>query len=99
MQCSCFSWQQALCVTSLCSYRGGHITGVDVIRHLLPDILVFLTALATLIVNGYIVRKSRRSGRGDGETTITEEPVDVQEVTSEGNDQPVSQPYCCLLAQ
>ena len=59
--------------------------GVDIVRHLLPDCVVFLTALANLVTSGYIVaaiRKVNRRGRGEAEQSLREEGL--QEVSSEG---------------
>ena len=45
------------------------MSGVDVVRHLLPDCVVFLTALASLVVNARVVAGlgRRRQGGAGGE--------------------------------
>ena len=44
------------------------MSGVDVVRHLLPDCVVFLTALASLVVNARVVAglgRRRQGGAGE----------------------------------
>ena len=57
------------------------------VRHLVPDIMVFSTALITFIMNCFILfgwRMPKCAKKNVRETALSEEPVDDQEVTSEG---------------
>ena len=49
-------------------HRYRNIPAVDVVRHLLPDVVVFLTALVTLCVSAWVVTlHKRKEGREEGE--------------------------------
>ena len=47
-----------------CSYRGAGVLAVDVVRHLVPDGVVFLTTTASLVTNALVVAGLKRKWRG-----------------------------------
>lgn len=68
---TCLLTDLPLSLPSTCSFRGAGISGVDVMRHLLPDCVVFICALASLIANARIVYRMSQ-GRKSGENTTEE---------------------------
>ena len=67
---------------SLSSYRGTGIQAVDVVRHLLPDCVVFIMALASIVTNGRILSRLRQTREVERESCLREE--------SGGGDQDIS---------
>lgn len=70
------------------SYHGAGISGVDVMRHLLPDSVVFICALANLLTNARIVygmRQGRQSGQRATEKTEREDAQEeCQDISGDG---------------
>ena len=56
---------------------------VDIVRHILPDCVVFLTALANLATSCFIVACIRKMDRISG-VVLQEEGQSVQDIESEG---------------
>ena len=55
----------------------------DIVRHILPDFVVFLAALANLVTSGLIVAGIRKMDRISG-VVLQEEGPSVQDIESEG---------------
>ena len=64
-------------------FHGTGVDAADIVRHILPDFVVFLAALANLVTSGYIVARIRKMDRISG-VVLQEECPSVQDIESEG---------------
>ncbi|CAI8013642.1 Piezo-type mechanosensitive ion channel component 1 [Geodia barretti] len=81
------SWRQF----GLILFHGTGVDAADIVRHILPDFVVFLAALANLVTSGYIVARIRKMDRISG-VVLQEECPSVQDIESEGATRPLPTP-------